>query len=90
MASLAFGAAYAYFGWNLRWMRIERLGSLFKGGWFKSRPRLKVHSPGADPKLQVQADQVLKKIADQGEASLTSKERRLLNRYSKHIRKHRD
>ncbi len=89
-AGLAFGAAYAYFGWNLRWMRIERLGGLFKGGWFKSRPRLKVHSPGADPKLQVQADQILKKIADQGEASLTPKERRLLNRYSKQIRKHRD
>ena len=85
LAGLAFGAAYAYFGWNLRWMRFERLGSLFK-----SKPRLKVHSPGVDSQLQSQADQILKKIADQGEASLTPKERRLLNRYSKQIRNRRD
>lgn len=90
LAGLAFGAAYAYFGWNLRWIRFERLSGLFKGGWFKSGPRLKVHSPGVDPHLQAQADQILKKIADQGEESLTAKERRLLNRFSKHIRKRRN
>ncbi len=84
-AGLAFGAAYAYFGWNLRWLRFERLGGLFQ-----SKPRLKVHAPGTDSPLQSEADQILKKIADQGEESLTPKERRLLNRYSKHIRKRRD
>ena len=43
-----------------------------------------------DPRLQSQADQILKKIAEEGEQSLNAKERRLLNRYSKQIRKRRD
>ena len=85
LAGLAFGAAYAHFGWNLRWMRFERLGDLFK-----SKPNLKIHAPDKDPRLQSQADQILQKIAEDGEESLNAKERRLLNRYSKQIRKRRD
>jgi hypothetical protein len=36
--------------------------------------------------LEVQADRLLAKIARQGEASLTSQERRILETYSRRIR----
>ena len=83
-AGLAFGAAYHYFGWNFRKFRIERLGAVFK-----SRPKLKVHRGGVDDTLQREADRVLKKIAEQGEGSLTSRERKTLKRYSEQVRRKR-
>ena len=58
---------------------------------FKSRPKLRVHNPdSADNKLKEQADQILAKINEHGEESLTSKERRILNKYSQKLRKNRD
>jgi hypothetical protein len=49
------------------------------------------HQPGGvDEKLQTQADSILEKISLEGEESLTSKERRILNKYSAQIRKNRD
>jgi hypothetical protein len=54
------------------------------------RDNLKIHNPDAiDGKLQLEADRLLQKINDQGEASLTRRERKTLNKYSKMIRKQR-
>ena len=57
---------------------------------FSSKPKLRVHDPGSsarDEKLKAQADKILEKISEQGEESLTSKERKILNKYSKKLRK---
>ncbi len=80
----AFGSAYYLQGWNLEWLS-------FGGGGlreiFKSGPKLKVHNPGAkDDKLQRAADEILVKISTEGEASLTRKERKILNQYSQQLR----
>ena len=83
LAGFAFGAAYFYFQWNFSWLKFDWLTSLFS-----SKPKLRVHNPnrGAE-KLKQQADEVLAKIAEFGESSLTSRERKILNRYSAELRK---
>ena len=85
LVGLAFGAAYHFLNWNFRWLKFDWLTDRFNG-----KPNLKVHKPGKDEVLQRQADAILQKIADQGESSLTGKERRILNSYSKSVRNKRD
>ena len=77
----AFGALYYFGGLNFRWLTFDWLKRPFK-----SKPNLKVHKPDADSLLQKQADEVLQKIAEQGEDSLSNKERKILNKYSKSVR----
>jgi len=84
LAGAAFGAAYCYFGWNLRWLRIERLKRLFKRG-----PKLKIHREDPLDSLRAEGDRILQKIAEQGESSLTNRERRTLKKYSEQIRRQR-
>ena len=53
---------------------------------------LKIHDPdaaGPNEKLKQKADAILEKINQQGEASLSSRERKTLQRYSEEIRKQR-
>ena len=83
LGGAAFGWACFHFGWNFS--NFEGISKLFSGG-----PKLRVHDPdAAEEKLKAQADQILAKISDQGEASLTNKERRLLKKYSSRLRKNR-
>ncbi len=82
LAGFAFGAAYFYFKWNFGWLTFGKLGSSFK-----SKPNLKVHQPDRAEKLKADADRILEKINQEGEASLTSRERKTLKRYSEQIRK---
>ncbi|WP_164104046.1 rhomboid family intramembrane serine protease [Candidatus Laterigemmans baculatus] len=97
LAGVAFAAAYYLGGWNLGtalpdWLGGSSGGSSggFAGGLrdrFRSRPKLRLHDP--DKKLAkeaAEADRILQKIHDSGEASLTAAERRLLERYSRRIR----
>ena len=87
LVGFAFGAAYFYFGWKLDWLRFDWISGLFAG----SKPKLKVHAPEkADEDLKRQADVILDKISREGEESLTSRERRILTKYSKSLRKNRD
>jgi len=81
LAGGAFGMLYYKLGWNFSGLPLPN---------FKSS-NLKIHQPdsGADEKLQEEADRILKKISEQGEASLTRRERKTLNKYSKSIRKNR-
>lgn len=82
----AFGALYFKMRWNFEKFQFGDFSKVFK-----SRPKLRVHNPDAgDNKLKEQADQILAKINEHGEESLTSKERRILNKYSQKLRKNRD
>ena len=85
LAGAAFASGYFLLGWNL-----TRLGSLPGKNWLKRKPRLKVHQPDADQKAEQAADKILAKIREHGEESLTRKERRIMEDYSRRMReKHR-
>jgi len=73
--------AWDKLGWNFSALQMPN---------FQSN-HLKIHEPdnGADEKLQEEADRILKKISEQGESSLSRRERKTLNKYSKSIRKNR-
>ena len=81
LAGGAFGMLYHKLGWNFSGLQLPN---------FKSN-NLKIHQPesGPDEKLQEEADRILKKISEQGESSLSRRERKTLNKYSKSIRKNR-
>jgi membrane associated rhomboid family serine protease len=80
LGGAAFAAAYFWFGWNFAWM-----GQL-KTFVPQRKPKLRVHQPSAQERLQDDADKVLEKIHRLGEASLTSRERKTLERYSAQMR----
>ena len=85
-----FGAAFGVVYYLQRW-DFSRLQFGDPGKWFKSRPKLRVHHPdGGNEKLKSQADAILQKISEQGEESLTARERKTLNKYSEQLRKNRD
>jgi len=80
-----FGVAYIKLGWNF---------SRFRFGWltglFGTRSKLRVHNPDAsDQELNDKADAILAKISEQGQDSLTAKERRIMKKYSQRLRKNR-
>jgi membrane associated rhomboid family serine protease len=82
LVGFAFGAAYYALNLNFGWLQADGLKSLFA-----RKTTLRIHKPDRDQKLQAQADAILQKISEQGEASLSSKERDILRRYSEQIRK---
>ena len=87
LAGIAFAGAYYYFRWNLSW-----LGGLLSPDWFKRQPKLRIHDPGSSDKadkIEREVDRILKKISEQGEASLTRKERRTLEAASRQYQKDR-
>ena len=83
LGGAALGAAYFFSG--------IQLGNVFpftlaSGGLPRGGSRLKIHRPNNDDKLAKQADAILKKLHEHGEASITRKERRILNEYSRRVR----
>lgn len=103
LAGALFAAVYFWFGWRLGSLWPFQGGGIRR--WLARKPRLKVlreaddtdysapaggakDSPRTD--LDRRADEILQKLHDQGEASLTTKERRILEDYSRRMRqKHR-
>ncbi|MEM9366554.1 MAG: rhomboid family intramembrane serine protease [Planctomycetota bacterium] len=92
LAGALFGFLYYQLGWSFR---------RFSMGWLTDMPdrlrqrsrcmKLKLHDP--DQKIRVEAqeaDRILAKIHESGESSLTSAERRTLQRYSRRQREKRD
>ncbi len=84
LGGAAFGYLYFKQQWNLSWMN-----SL--SGWIpKPKSKLGVFNPDANDeksvRLSEEGDRILAKISEQGEESLTRKERKTLERYSKSIR----
>lgn len=86
LTGAAFAAAYYRFNWNLAFLAAPFAGIDWKR--VGRRHKLKVHRPpsGSDEKLAEQADRILDKLHREGEASLTGKERRTLEAYSKKVR----
>ena len=85
LAGAGFASVYFLLGWNL-----SRLGSLPGKNLLQRKPRLKVHRPDAAEKTEQAADQILAKIREHGEESLSKKERRIMEDYSRRMReKHR-
>ena len=86
LAGFAFGAAYFYFKWNFNWLKIGGGGL---GSALRRQGGLKIHQPDKAEKLKREADQILEKINEHGEASLSSRERKVLKRYSDQVRNNR-
>jgi membrane associated rhomboid family serine protease len=87
-AALAIG--YWYFGWNFgRMPGLDKMKRLVGNPqrWVKPRPSLKVHDPEHYYEdLDAQAEQLLEKVNIEGLSSLTDKERRILEDYSRRMR----
>lgn len=88
LGGAAFAAAYFHFQW-----RIEKwVPSKMAQGLFSRKTHLRVHDPGDEPQDKKYeqdaelADQILEKLHRDGEASLSWKERKILNRFSKRVR----
>ena len=88
LAGAAFAALYFYGKWNFAWLQFDWLSRW--GNRFSGKPNLKVHAPeDAEPDLARQADLILDKVHRLGEQSLTRKERKILERFSRTVRKNR-
>ena len=87
-AGALFGYLYYKQGWNLSGLVVpQSISNRVRRG-----DGLKIHDPsdsGPNEKLKQKADAILEKINQQGEASLSSRERKTLQRYSAAIRKQR-
>lgn len=90
LGGLLFG--WLYFRWNMRitgWM-----DRLFSRGATVARVKkagLRVYNPESqpDPDLSKRVDEILAKISEQGEESLTARERRILRQASERMKKRR-
>lgn len=83
---------YLYFRWH---MNISRWWDQFAGRIIsrrRSRGKLKVYAPSESPEsnLDEPVDAILEKISQQGEASLTARERNILTQASRQLRKNRN
>jgi membrane associated rhomboid family serine protease len=89
IAGAVFAACYFYFGWNL-----SKPFSVFSGfgrlrSLLKPRPKLKIHKPDKYSDLEARADPILAKVDREGLDSLTAKERKILEEYSRQARRRR-
>lgn len=85
-----FALAYWYFGWNFgRLPGMDDLQRLVRSPkkWFQPRPALRVHDPEQYYEdLDAEADRLLAKVKNEGMSSLTDKELRILEDYSRRTR----
>lgn len=87
-AGALFGFLYFKQGWSLSGLHVPDSIS----NRVRNSGGLKIHNPdaeGPDEKLKQKADAILEKINQQGEESLSSRERKTLQKYSAAIRKQR-
>lgn len=95
LVGLLFGLAYYQFHWNLGRLVPAGLIDRLRLAWRRMKPgapNLRVHAPETDDRyrqLDEQADQLLDKVHREGESSLTDKERRILQEYSRRMRQKR-
>jgi hypothetical protein len=88
------GAAYAYVFFRTQWEMSELIPGLSGGtssisNLLKSKPKLTIHNPRQDRReeqLASKADEILEKLHQQGESSLTPTERKILEDYSRSIK----
>lgn len=82
------GALFGFLYFRLGFRFEKLLPRKFRGGVrIKRRPKLKIHAPEeGSEELDREADRVLDKLHQEGEEALTSKERRILEAYSRRMR----
>jgi membrane associated rhomboid family serine protease len=80
--------AFLYYRWGGRLERVLPDGAALKR--LRRRPKLRVHDPGEDASKDSRVDEILKKIQEQGQESLTYGERRILEEASKEYQKRRN
>jgi membrane associated rhomboid family serine protease len=84
LVGAALGAVYYKLGWKFSRWWPRQLGGAAK--LVRRRPKLKLHVPEDDR----EADRLLDKVHREGESSLTARERKILESYSRRMRdKHR-
>jgi len=82
------GIALAFLYWRYHWDfgRLLPVRFSFSLAALKRRPKLRIHDPDEkDRKLDSNADRILEKLHREGEGSLTAKERRVLEAYSRRM-----
>jgi hypothetical protein len=89
LVGAAFAIAYFKFRWNLGNVtaRFSSWGDRAKTA--RARRRFRIHDPDKDWKQDQEADRILDKVNREGMDSLTSKEKRALEEYSRRVRKKR-
>jgi membrane associated rhomboid family serine protease len=87
LVGAAFGLAYYYFHWNLGRLWPYSLSSLRRG--LRPRPKFKVHDPGHPDDLDAEGDRLLDKVNREGLDSLSARERKTLEEYSRRVRERR-
>jgi membrane associated rhomboid family serine protease len=92
LAGAFFALGYYFLGWKFAWLDLAAIADIPKRLSQRSRRmKLKLHDP--DSKMEKDADdadRILAKIHEKGEASLTASERRTLERYSRRQREKRN
>lgn len=85
------GAAFAYLYARFHWQFTRFLPTLRGWPWKWNRPRLRVHTAEDETSdLNAEGDRILDKLLREGEQSLTWRERRALEKYSRRMREKRD
>ena len=80
-------AAFAFLYLQLR-LNFSRLIPFGRSGSWKlptRKPKLRIHDPDEDD-LASEADRILAKVHREGEESLSARERRTLEKYSRRVR----
>ena len=85
------GAAYAFLYFRTRWDLSKLIPSRFSLSSLKPKPRMRIHDPDEyEEEISEEVDDILRKIKDHGQDSLTAKERKILERASRRYQqKHR-
>ena len=85
LGGAAFGVAYKFLGWRISGVWDSIVRRFGKTNVRRSRAKVKIYRPTEQPRseptreeLNLEVDELLKKIHEQGEASLTDKERQFL------------
>jgi membrane associated rhomboid family serine protease len=92
LAGIAVATLYFFLNWNLGFLEQRGAGV---SSLFRRRPKLKVRSydQGADPEREsaddAEADRILDKIYRDGQESLTAKEQKFIESYSRRVREKR-
>ncbi len=88
LVGVVFALAYFMFKWNLGRLIPHRLSSIKNP--LKSKPNLRVHDPDQPADIDAEGDALLEKVNHDGIDSLTARERKILEAYSRRMQqKHR-
>jgi membrane associated rhomboid family serine protease len=86
LVGAAFAVAYYRLGWNLGRFLPQFGFARSAMSKLKPTPKLKIHDPGEDAQQDEEADRILEKVSREGLDSLSGKERRILEDYSRRMR----